>query len=66
MNQIDSNMPLDDMEHCIVGYKVLAHILAYFYLYGFYLRSFDIDVIIIVNMLLARKVMYKVWLYFTN
>ena len=52
----------DKMEYYIVGYQVISHVLAYFYLYGSYISQFDLDLIIVCALLLSRKVISKYWI----
>jgi hypothetical protein len=53
----------DEMEYSINLYQLICHTLAYFYLYGSYVSYIDLDLYFCVSILLARKVIARVWLY---
>jgi hypothetical protein len=54
----------DTMESFIVIYQIVAHVLAYFYLYGSYMSFIDLDLVVVCVILLARKIILKKWIYY--
>ena len=55
---------MDNFEFCIVGYQVIAHWMAYLYIYGKYLRSIDFDLVLLCSLILSKKLIYKHYIWY--
>lgn len=67
MQQFDKKGEMhDEMEYYIVFYQLTAHTMAYLYLYGSYISYIDFDLYLCCNIILARKVLARMWIYYTQ
>ena len=55
---------MDYLEITIVAYQVVAHWMAYLYIYGKYLRSIDLDLVVLCSIILSRKIIYKQYIWY--
>ena len=56
----------DEMEYYIVIYQLIAHFLAYLYLYGSFVSYIDFDLLVCCSIILSRKILARMWLYYTQ